>query len=656
MSIYTIIVNVILVKITIFPPAFRNKVIVAFFIVGSPLGNFFPVESALLGQDCAIFVVSCRNPISTAGGFKQNQHIFFDLRRVCFGISPLKKRFMNRIRRNIFQQRICKAYQHFGTRFLDCALYKIFCIAGHHELFGVIFELLAGAFPTFCNFFRINQSHSFALHAFFDQLRQSLILGAGLDIPTDLVHRQVPRLGFLDLHAVVDAQNAVIRVAEGRQVHVGDLVDGVHTVPATGVLGCQHAHHFQLWVVILPDGIYLLADLVHAVHRPLVTVHRDDHPVCGSQRIDGSHVDVRRAVDNAVVIVVADGVQRLAQPVPLRAHHVQHDVFVGQQHIHVAGCKIDVLKIRLHDHILHFGVQGEHIAHGLAAVGKAVEKLGGVALLVQIHHQHPPGPDLCQQAGEVAGGDGFPHAALQVDDCDFCHCSHDDIPILRFLRLLRPAAGCCSSFLQTTQAMLCISCNNSASTPYKGSCGKGCSLGEGRAPRSRSQSLPAPTSAFGCDAVALCLIVMLHGSGRVQQHRPYVAPDIVDRLCAVEQGIQNVLDVLAGKLVQPLADGLRGLRILPDNLDRAGAAVHIRNVVQQFLQFLRLVPALQRVQFQLLPEAFQHILPCGIQSIHLIRSALLARIDRFPYRFPYRFPVYTFCRGLDTLFVGVQFL
>ena len=97
---------------------------------------------------------------------------------------------------------------------------------------------------------------------------------------------------------------------------------------------------------------------------------------------------------------------------------------------------------------------------------------------------------------------------------------------------------------------------------------------------------------------------MLHGGGSVQQHRPYVAPDIVDRLCAVEQSIQNVLDVLAGKLVQPFADRLRGLRILPDDLDRTGAAVHIRNVVQQFLQFLRLVPALQRVQFQLLPESF----------------------------------------------------
>ena len=56
-----------------------------------------------------------------------------------------------------------------------------------------------------------------ALHAFFDQLRQCLILGAGFDIPADLVHRQVPCLGFLDLHAVIDAQNAVIRVAEGGQ-------------------------------------------------------------------------------------------------------------------------------------------------------------------------------------------------------------------------------------------------------------------------------------------------------------------------------------------------------------------------------------------------------------------------------------------------------
>nr|DAQ97306.1 MAG TPA: hypothetical protein [Caudoviricetes sp.] len=88
MSIYTVIVNVILVEITIFPPAFRNKVIIAFFIVGSPLENIFPVESALLGQDRSIFVVSRRNPISTAGGFKQNQHIFFDFRGILVRVAP----------------------------------------------------------------------------------------------------------------------------------------------------------------------------------------------------------------------------------------------------------------------------------------------------------------------------------------------------------------------------------------------------------------------------------------------------------------------------------------------------------------------------------------------------------------------------------------
>nr|DAV61194.1 MAG TPA: hypothetical protein [Caudoviricetes sp.] len=562
-------------KVAVFPPAFREPIQIIFFVINSVIIDIFPLPEAFVLRNSSVLIKGRCDAVAFPT-INQHQHFGFDLGRVCFRIAPaLSIGFKRSSRRGIdVIKRIIQGIAHKST--------------GCRCLFVELLNSFLDALPQHI---RINQSHSFALHAFFNQLRQCLILGAGLDIPTDLVHRKVPRLGFLDLHTVVDAQNAVVRVAEGRQVHVGDLVDGVHTVPAPGVLGCQHAHHFQLRVVALPDGIHLLADLAHAVHRPLVAVHRDDHPVVGSQRIDGSHVDVRRAVDNAVVIVIADGVQRLAQPVPLRPQHIQHDVFVGKQHIHVAERQIDVFKIRLHDNILHGSGQGEHIAHGLAAISKAVEELGSVALLVQIHHQHPPGPDLCQQAGKVAGGDGFSHAAFQVDDRDFCHCSHDDIPILRFLRLLRPAAGCCPSFLQTTQAMLCISCNNSASTPYRGSCGKGCSLGEGRAPRSRSPA-SAPTSSAGCDAVALCLIVMLHGGGSVQQHRPYVAPDIVDRLCAVEQSIQNVLDVLAGKLVQPLADGLRGLWILPDGLDHAGAAVHVRNVVQQFLQFLRLVPAL----------------------------------------------------------------
>ena len=66
--------------------------------------------------------------------------------------------------------------------------------------------------------------------------------------------------------------------------------------------------------------------------------------------------------------------------------------------------------------------------------------------------------------------------------------------------------------------------------------------------------------------VALRLIVVLHGGGGVHDGGTQVGHDVLDGLGGVGHHIEDVLNVLAGQLVQPQPDGFSGLRLLADVL------------------------------------------------------------------------------------------
>ena len=90
--------------------------------------------------------------------------------------------------------------------------------------------------------------------------------------------------------------------------------------------------------------------------------------------------------------------------------------------------------------------------------------------------------------------------------------------------------------------------------------------------------------------VALRLIVVLHRGGGVQDGGAQIGHDVLDGLGGVGHHIEDVLNVLAGQLVQPQPDGFGGLRLLADVLGLPRTAVHLHNVVQQFLQLVGVVP------------------------------------------------------------------
>ena len=65
--------------------------------------------------------------------------------------------------------------------------------------------------------------------------------------------------------------------------------------------------------------------------------------------------------------------------------------------------------------------------------------------------------------------------------------------------------------------------------------------------------------------------------------------------------------MLAGQLVQPQPNGFSGLRLLADVLSLSWTAVHLHNVVQQFLQLVGVVPLGKGVDLQTFPKLLPHL-------------------------------------------------
>lgn len=113
--------------------------------------------------------------------------------------------------------------------------------------------------------------------------------------------------------------------------------------------------------------------------------------------------------------------------------------------------------------------------------------------------------------------------------------------------------------------------------------------------------------ALRCQPVSLRLIVVLHGGGGVHDGGTQVGHDVLDGLGGVGHHIEDVLHVLAGQLIQPEPDRLCGLRLFADVLSLERTAVHLHDVIQQFLQHFRGVPLGKGVDLQTFPKLLPYL-------------------------------------------------
>ena len=146
---------------------------------------------------------------------------------------------------------------------------------------------------------------------------------------------------------------------------------------------------------------------------------------------------------------------------------------------------------------------------------------------------------------------------------------------------------------------------------------------------------------------------MLHRGGGPQDGDPQIAADVLDGLGGVAQALHDVLDVLAGQLVQHLADSLGALELLADLLIRLRAGVHVHDGVFQFFQLAGVIPQGQCVKLQLLPESFPRLIHNRLGIHQSIRFRRFALIDRFLFFILYFFLVGKIYPGLRENFSRV---
>jgi hypothetical protein len=141
---------------------------------------------------------------------------------------------------------------------------------------------------------------------------------------------------------------------------------------------------------------------------------RDDDVVGGGQAVDGEEPERRRTVDEHEVVVGADGVDRLAE-LELAAHR-RHQLDLGTGQVDGGRRDEEVLQARrLHAVLDGRVVHDDVVQGGLQVAGVYPEPGGGVALGVEVDHQHPVA-QLRQRRPQVDRGGGLADPALLVGD------------------------------------------------------------------------------------------------------------------------------------------------------------------------------------------------------------------------------------------------
>ena len=75
----------------------------------------------------------------------------------------------------------------------------------------------------------------------------------------------------------------------------------------------QQAEDPQVAIQLQADRVDDLDEIGEALHRVVLRLDRDDHAVRGDEAVDGQQPEVRRAVDQDVVVVGHVAIDRVAQ-------------------------------------------------------------------------------------------------------------------------------------------------------------------------------------------------------------------------------------------------------------------------------------------------------------------------------------------------------
>ena len=211
-----------------------------------------------------------------------------------------------------------------------------------------------------------------------------------------------------------------------RRIHLAgevalDLLGDLH-----GEVGAPIEHRQQHTLQLQPR-VHAAAHDAHGVHqigkaleRVILALHGHEQGVRRAQRVERQQLERGRTVDENVVVVGGENVERLLEP-ELAVRQVDHlNARAGQrlgggQHVAVA---------RGDDGGLHIRAVDEHVVDALRHGLVHAHAGGGVRLRVKVAQQHALAA-LTQRGGQIDAGGRLADTALLIDDrYDFCQKRH----------------------------------------------------------------------------------------------------------------------------------------------------------------------------------------------------------------------------------------
>ena len=179
----------------------------------------------------------------------------------------------------------------------------------------------------------------------------------------------------------------------------------------------QEAEDLQALVQLEPDRVDDLDEVRQALHRVVLRLDRDDHAVRGDQAVDGQQAEVRRAVDQRVVVALPKpALERVAQELLAAEHREQ--LALGRGEVDVRRRDVDALGLRRPDDLVDRRAPDEDIGHRhLDRVEVDAQAGGEIRLRIHVDAQDTQSV-LGQGAGQVDRRRGLADPALLIGDRD----------------------------------------------------------------------------------------------------------------------------------------------------------------------------------------------------------------------------------------------
>ena len=186
----------------------------------------------------------------------------------------------------------------------------------------------------------------------------------------------------------------------------------------------QQAEDPEVAVQLEPDRVDDLDQVVEALHRVVLRLDRDDDAVRRDEAVDGQQAEVRRAIDQDVVVVVDLAVERLAQD--LLATERGEQLALGRREIDVRRRDVDAGGLRREDDFAEGRSTVRQDVRHRSFDGVEVDPETGGEIRLRVHvDAQDAEPFFRQRAGEIDRRRRLADAPLLVGDRD--HVRHRGI-------------------------------------------------------------------------------------------------------------------------------------------------------------------------------------------------------------------------------------